>query len=63
MNLYKNKILSLERQLPSSSLYREDRILLEKGDIEQAQVLKEKLEVIQRGDRKLREKFSKQNHH
>jgi len=52
----------LEKQLPSSSIYREDRVLLEKGDIEKAQLVKEKLENIQRGDRKLREKFSKQSH-
>jgi hypothetical protein len=31
--------------------------LLEQGKIEEAQLAKEKLEVIQRGDRKLREKF------
>jgi len=54
--------LDLEKQLPSSSLYREDRILLEKGDIVQSQNSKEKLENIQRGDRKLREKFTKQSH-
>lgn len=59
--LFKNQSLNLERQLPSSSIYREDRILLEKGDILQAQVSKEKLENIQRGDRKLREKYSKQS--
>lgn len=52
----------MEKQLPSSSLYREDRVLLEKGLIEQAQTAKEKLENIQRGDRKLREKYGKQNH-
>lgn len=50
--------MDLDRQLPSSSLYREDRILLEKKEIEQAQLAKEKLENIQRADRKLREKFS-----
>jgi len=49
----------LEKQLPSSSLYREDRVKLEKGLKEEAQLSKEKLENIQRGDRKLREKFSK----
>lgn len=51
--------MHLEKQLPSSSLYREDRINLEKGLKEEAQLSKEKLENIQRGDRKLREKFSK----
>jgi hypothetical protein len=46
------------KQLPSSSLYREDRVKLENGQKEIAQLCKEKLENIQRGDRKLREKFS-----
>jgi hypothetical protein len=32
---------------------------LEKRQLEEAQTAKEKLENIQRGDRKLREKFSK----
>jgi hypothetical protein len=49
----------MEKQLPSSSLYRRDRILLEKGDIPQAQAAKEILENIQRGDRKIREKYNK----
>ena len=48
-----------DKQLPSSSIYREDRIKLEKGLMEEAQISKEILENIQRGDRKLREKFSK----
>ncbi len=51
----------MDNQIPSSSLYREDRILLERNEIKQAQILKEKLENIQRADRKLREKYSK-NH-
>jgi hypothetical protein len=38
-------------------LFREDRIFLEQGRIEEAQQAKEILEVQQRGDRKLREKF------
>jgi len=46
-------------QLKSSSLFREDRVLLEKRQNEEAQAAKEKLENIQRADRKLREKFSK----
>jgi hypothetical protein len=58
----KFKQLSLERQLPSSSIYREDRILLEKGLIDQAQIAKEKLENIQRSDRKFREKLSNTKH-
>jgi hypothetical protein len=40
-------------------LYREDRVFLEKRQSEEAQAAKEKLENIQRGDRKLREKFAK----
>ena len=54
--------MNIEKQLPSSSLYREDRVLLEKGLIEQAQSAKEKLENLQRGDRKLREKFGVSKH-
>jgi hypothetical protein len=45
---------------PSSSLLREDRIILAKGDIDNAQIAKDKLENIQRYDRKLREMYSKQ---
>ena len=54
--------MNFEKQIPSSSNYREDRILLEKGLKVEAQSAKEKLENIQRHDRKLREKFSKKNH-
>jgi hypothetical protein len=50
-----------ERQLKSSSIIREDRILLEQGNRESAQLAKEKLEELQRYDRKLREKYHK-NH-
>jgi len=58
------KIKNIEHngQLPSSSTYREDRILLEQRKMEQAQQAKEKLEDLQRGDRKLREKFNKTTH-
>jgi hypothetical protein len=45
--------------LPSSSLYREDRRLLEKNLVDEAQDMKEKIENIQRNDRKLREKWQK----
>lgn len=48
-------------QLPSSSLFREDRIKLEQGNLVQAQEAKEKLENIQRYDRKLREAYKKKN--
>jgi hypothetical protein len=43
-------------------LYREDRVLLEKRMLKEAQEAKEKLENIQRNDRKLREKFGKVKH-
>lgn len=40
--------------LPSDARYREDLVCLKFGDIPEAQVWKEKLENIQRNDRKLR---------
>ena len=46
-------------QINSSSLFREDRIYLEKGDIVKGQEQKDRLENIQRHDRKLREDQSK----
>jgi len=58
----KIKNIEISGQLPSSSTFREDRILLEQRKMEQAQQTKEKLEDIQRGDRKLREKFNKTSH-
>lgn len=53
------KRLEYESKLKSDSLKRDDRILLELGRTEEAQVAKEKLEELQRNDRKLREKFLK----
>jgi hypothetical protein len=53
------KKLEFESNLNSESLKREDRILLELGRMDEAQKAKEKLEEIQRADRKLREKFQK----
>lgn len=52
-------LIELDKNLPSSSIYREDRILLEEENLEDGQVAKEKIENIQRNDRKLREKFTK----
>jgi hypothetical protein len=46
-------------QRKSSSLYREDRIYLEKGEISKGQEQKERLENLQRYDRKLREAQTK----
>lgn len=43
----------------SSSLFREDRYCLECGKIDKGQTEKERLENLQRYDRKLREKFKK----
>lgn len=64
------KKIEIKHQLASSSLYREDRILLSQGNsknlflgqLDAAQKAKEKLEIIQRTDRKLREKFNKSSH-
>jgi hypothetical protein len=47
-------------QFLSSSLFREDRIYLEKQNLVLGQIYKEKLENIQRHDRKLRESYEKQ---
>jgi len=49
-------------QPQSSSINREDRILLEHKKVIQAQAAKEKMEELQRSDRKLREKFNKNTH-
>ena len=48
-------------QLPSSSVFREDRVFLQEKKMDEAQVAKEKLENIQRNDRKLREGVLKKN--
>ena len=61
-NNFPIKLIEYEKNLPSSSIYREDRILLEENKVEEGQVAKEKLENIQRGDRKLREKYNKGKH-
>jgi len=58
----KIKSMEVHQQIPSSSSLREDRILLEQKKLEQAQAAKEKLEELQRYDRKLREKFNKTQH-
>jgi hypothetical protein len=52
-------LIEYEKNLPSSSVYREDRRLLEEGNLEQAQKAKEIIENIQRNDRKLRDKYHK----
>ena len=51
------KIIEKCNNLPSSSLFRQDRILLEKGNLVEAQENKEKIENLQRYDRKLREEY------
>lgn len=43
--------------LPSDSVYREDANVWKSGNVEKAQIAKEKLEEIQRSDRKWREKL------
>jgi hypothetical protein len=49
----------IRRQPRSSSLFREDRLFLEAGKLEQGQSEKERLEHLQRHDRKLREHYNK----
>ena len=43
-----------ENPLPSDCRFREDSVALGEGDLEQAQIEKERLEVLQRLDKKLR---------
>lgn len=57
------KEIEILNQLKSSSLYRQDRIFLKKGDMAKAQESKEVLENLQRNDRKLREKFNPNSKH
>ena len=47
--------------LPSDANYRADVLYHKIGDIAQSQHYKELLEIKQRGDRKLREKYAKIN--
>ena len=62
MNLWKlenNDIilpLRVDDPLPSDCLFREDSVALGEGDMERAQIEKERLEVFQRNDKKLRTK-------
>ena len=56
---YPIQLIELDNGLPSSSIYRQDRVSLEENKLQEAQENKEKLENIQRADRKLREKFNK----
>lgn len=57
-------ILEYEKYpLNSNSSYREDIIYLEAKDLARAQVEKDRLEEIQRADKKLRTKFGKNHHH
>ena len=48
-----------KRALESDSTKRSDSVTLASGDVERAQVEKERLEVLQRGDRKHREAAAK----
>jgi len=52
------KSFEVEKQLKSSSVYREDRILLGENKVEQAQKMKDQIEDAQRSDRKLRQKYN-----
>jgi hypothetical protein len=51
------KLIEINDNLPSSSLIREDRVLLEEEKMEEAQIAKDNLENLQRNDRKLRQKY------
>lgn len=52
-------VIELDKNLPSSSVYREDRKLLDEEKLEEAQIAKEKIENLQRKDRKLRQEYNK----
>jgi len=54
---YPISIIEKEKNLPSSSILREDRLLLSENLIKEAQAAKEKLEILQRNDRKLRKEY------
>lgn len=56
---YPIQIIEKSKNLPSSSLYREDRTLLEEGKIKESQTAKERIENLQRNDRKLRKEYKK----
>lgn len=51
----------VKKQLPSSSIYRDDSILLFERKLDEAQEAKDRLENLQRNDRKLREKFNEEH--
>ena len=48
--------------LNSNSNYREDLLYKKKDDVSRSQAEKERLEVLQRGDRKFREKYKGTKH-
>lgn len=54
--------IEVNKHTPSSSIVREDRILLDKDKVENAQTAKEAIENLQRKDRKLREKYHGKQH-
>ncbi|CAD8147858.1 unnamed protein product [Paramecium pentaurelia] len=57
INIHRPYVLELEsRPLPSDCLYRLDLLLMKMKDIQRAQETKEKMEVDQRKDQKLRQK-------
>jgi hypothetical protein len=56
---YPIQLIELDNGLPSSSIYRQDRVSLEENKLKEAQENKEKLESLQRADKKLRDKYHK----
>ena len=52
-------MLPQDKILPSDSIFRQDALTLKTGDVDQAQVEKEKIEVSQRYDKKLRDTAEK----
>ena len=51
------ELIDYQFPLNSNSNYREDLYYRKKNDLSRSQSEKERLEVIQRGDRKFREKY------
>lgn len=61
-DMYPYKMVNHPNPLPSDANYRLDILYWKLQDFDNSQRNKEKLEVIQRGDRKFREKYHGKKH-
>lgn len=57
-----HEMIHYEFPLNSNSDYREDLIYRKRNDLARSQAEKERLEILQRGDRKFREKYGGKKH-